>query len=247
NYDVVQPITLEKQREYNYGRSKVAAAFVDAGLATLALGTILEFTTYTTECSGPYGGYSDSTMYCRNERGSTAAHLVVITGLSATGLSSWIYWGMHKKDRPTKNYREIEVPAETYQRNLGDQTLLQTVPAINAPVTISSTYFTINGQHTTTVTSDYNGQGKVQLVPASSNYSFTLDGLSETAFAKDVLAHGRVDKEKLLSELKQNSTPATYDVILSVTPPHGDPVTKKVSINGFEIPQRAMENIIMGL
>ncbi len=243
-YDVVQPVNLTRERQYDYGRSKAAATWADIGFGTVALGFLLETVTTSRSDCGTYNG----TTYCKEVQGSVPAHLVLTTGLLTTGISGLVYWNKHgKKSRPTKNYHQVEIPAETYQRNIADKTLLETVPAIDAAVTLSSSYFTMDGQHTTTATSDYNGNGSVQLVPANSNYSFTVDGLSETSFAKEVFAHKGVNRELVLSQIQENATPVTYDVTLTVTPRQGDPVAKTASVKGFEIPQKAMEHIIMGL
>lgn len=256
NYDVVQPINLTKEREYNFGRSKVAATWVDLGLGSIALGVLLESVTRTKgSCKETYEYedehgqtiYSNDCISYEYEGGSVPAHLVLAAGLLTTGVSGLFYWGDHsKRDRPTKNYREVEIPAETYQRNHVDRTLLETVPAISAPVTISSPYFTIEGEQAIALKTDYKGNGSVQLTPTHQNFSFTLDQIAETAAAQQLESAG-FSAKKYLPLLEQAAVPISYDVTIKTKAADGKNAESTIPVSGYEIPQKVLERVVMEL
>lgn len=244
DYDILQPIQTEQQRQYGYGRGKTAAMWTDIGLGTVALGILLE--SVTTSRTGCFD--SNGTVYCKNEQGSVPAHLVLTTGLLTTAISGGIFWSKNgKKERPTKNYQTIEVELDARERRQTGEYVLQTVPAINTNLEITSSSFTINGQdHTFLTQTNVLGNATVQLIPSSPSFAFTLDQLADSDAAQQ-LAQAGFDEEKYLPILEQAAIPVTYNVIVKTNATEGKNADVTIQVKGYELPQKALEQLIMGL
>lgn len=240
-----------------YGRSKAAATSAGIGLGLTGLGILIEA---TTETQGPCEGYhwenADDRIsgnayqvcdgYSRNQ-GSTAGHVVLTSGLLTVGLGSWAYLGIPKKERPTKNYQTIEVPLDTLQRKPAGENLESAVPAIKTVVEVSSPDFMINGStHLLSVQTNVRGDGTIQLIPSSNTFVFSLDEIANTEAASQ-LAEAGYRPEKYVPLLQQATVPVSYDVTIKTNATDGKNAEVTVPVKGYEIPQKSLEKVVMGL
>lgn len=75
---------------------------------------------------------------------------------------------------------------------------------------------------------------------------FSVDNLANTDNAKQLQKAG-YSKNKYLPLLKQSAVPISYDVTIATKATDGQNSTAVVHVPGFEVPQKALEGIIMGL
>lgn len=237
DYDLLQPIQTEQQRQYAYGRSKDAAILADIGLGTIALGTALMLACLDDKCDQIPGG------------------LVFMGGSVITGASGYVFWYGQKKTRPTTNYQTIEVPL-TLEKKPAEENLESVVPAINTVVEISSPNFMINGTtpqwppktptHSLSVRTNVRGDGTVQLIPSSKAFAFSLDDIANTEAASQ-LAEAGYSPEKYLPLLQQAAVPVSYDVTVKTNATDGKNAEVTIPVEGYEIPQKALEKVVMAL
>ncbi|MEK6920982.1 MAG: hypothetical protein AABX82_03810 [Nanoarchaeota archaeon] len=255
DYNVLQPIQTQEQRQYDYGRSKAVATWVDVGIGTIALGVLLEAVTtrrgrceeYRREEYGDYG-YTMQTSDCISyeyNQGSTAGDIVLTSGILTVGFGSWAYWGIPKKSRPTKNYQTVEVELDTRENKQTGEYILQTVPAISAPLEITSSYFTLNGAgHSVTTKTNVMGNVTVQL--SSPNFAFDLDQIAAMDAAQQLNEAG-YKLGKYLPLLQEAAVPVSYDVTIKTKATDGKNADVTIPVKGYEISPKALEKVVMGL
>lgn len=244
DYGVLQPIESRRQQQYAFGRSKTAAIWTDIGLGTIALGIILE--SVTTSRTGCFD--NNGTVYCKEEQGSPAAHLVLGTGLLTTAISGGVYWSKHsKRSRPTRKYQTVEVELDTRERKPEAEHFLTAVPAIGATVEVTSSYFVINGTgHSAIMRTNVMGNVTVQLDPSSQTFVYSLDQLA-TIDAAQQFGEAGYRQEVYLPLLQQAAVPVVYDVHVQTKATDGKNAGVTIPVRGYEISQRALEKVVMGL
>lgn len=135
-----------------------------------------------------------------------------------------------------------------YSDDTAEKALKQatTNPTATINLQIQATAFTVNGQYTANVTTDENGHATLQLEPIKPNFAFSVDELANTDVAKQLKKAG-IPQQKYLPLLEQAAVPISYDVVIETKATDGENATETVHVSGYEISQKALEGIIMGL
>lgn len=239
-YDVLQPIQTQQQRQYAYGKSKVAAVTTDVGLVVAAIGYGIMLGVKEEHCS-PY-----NPDFCL-EKSPGYSYIIAAPGtfLAAGGIASYIL--TPKKNRPTRNYQTVEVELDKREIKQTGEQILYIIPAISAPLEIASSYFTIDETgHTFTTKTNVMGNVTIQLSPSSPNFTFTLDQVAEIDAAQQLNEAG-YRQEKYLPLLEQAAVPVTYNVTIQTKATDGKNAEVTIPVKGYELSQKALEQVVMSL
>ncbi len=240
-YDVLQPIQTQRQRQYAYGKSKVVAAVTEIGLGSLAVATVIGLTTQEPHCS-PY-----NPDFCPSTRPHDSTYVFLATGMLATGIGGFSYFSNPKKTRPTRNYQTVEVELDKRETKQTGEHILDIIPAISAPLEIASSYFTIGETgHTLTTKTNVMGNVTVQLYPSSPNFAFTLDKIADIDAAQQLHDAG-YKVERYLPLLEQAAVPVSYDVHAQTKATDGKNAEVTIPVKGYEVSQKALEQVVMSL
>lgn len=171
---------------------------------------------------------------------------LLTTGAIVAGIGITIPIVSKKKERPTHNYREIEVPLDTSVRRERELILANTIPGVHVPVTFTSEYFTIHSQRQGTMYTQSDGSATVELEASDPNFVFSLGDLVNTDIARQLHEAGYANPS-FIGFLQEVAVPVTYNPAINISIATEENVTATVPVKGYIVNQKGLEKVIMKL
>lgn len=272
-YELSQTVRLEKQREFHYRKSRAAGIVGVLGVAGIGTGLALRNDTKTIieDCRGfsdpPYCpedfimitsgivaisgfiGYANSknkerpTTHYRTEKLPMGeVHKTEKINVEDSAPSIINYWRDDNSATDIINpWRDDNSTTDIINPWRGDN-----VSPTNVPVFLSSNYFSVNGSNSALLSTNEDGNINVQLDPINQGFAFSSDAIANTGIAQELRQAGYNDAQ-FMPLLQQAVVPISYNITIATQATDGQNAGITVPVKGYEIPQKALEKIVLGL